>query len=282
MVSSRCFNLVLKSDIVWKQHFWVFNDILLANDSGNFVLLDLTAAFDMVEYSILISCLYQWVGNKGAALDWFLSYLADRIFCVGMGNFMSPSEPLCYAVPQGSILGPLIFFSVSASFGFYLEKTWDLLSLLCCQMTVRFIFLCIIIVLMPSNLWCLNDIKAWMLLNLLSFNEKKTEVILFGPSGTTNHPRFNLAYLEPYVKGSVSNFWVIMDSDIKLNMQVSTVVQKSFFHLRQIAKLKPFVTKQDFGKVIHAFITTRLDFMLELVRLSFSIFSWFKMLRLAC
>lgn len=50
----------------------VFNDIFLATDSGDcvvFVLLDLTATFDMVDHEILISCLEHWVGIKGIALD---------------------------------------------------------------------------------------------------------------------------------------------------------------------------------------------------------------------
>lgn len=55
----------------------VFNDILVATDSGTYVilvLLDLTAAFDTVVHEILISWMEQWVGIKGTTLEWFRSY----------------------------------------------------------------------------------------------------------------------------------------------------------------------------------------------------------------
>ncbi|XP_013871818.1 RNA-directed DNA polymerase from mobile element jockey [Austrofundulus limnaeus] len=63
----------------------VYNDILLACDSGDhviLVLLDLTAAFDTVDHSILLMRLQHQVGISGTALDWLRSYLANRTFSV--------------------------------------------------------------------------------------------------------------------------------------------------------------------------------------------------------
>ncbi len=60
----------------------VFNDLLLATDSGDYtilILLDLTAAFDTVDHKILITRLEQCVGIKGTALGWFRSYLSERL-----------------------------------------------------------------------------------------------------------------------------------------------------------------------------------------------------------
>ena len=66
-----------------------FNDILLANDSGDYVtlvLLDLTAAFDTMDHNILVPRLQHLVGISGTALDWFKSYLADRTMCVSLST----------------------------------------------------------------------------------------------------------------------------------------------------------------------------------------------------
>lgn len=70
--------------------------LLLASVSGDsviLVLLDLTAAFDIVDHEILISHLDQWVGIRGVALEWFGSYLADRTFCVSLGDSVSSFAP---------------------------------------------------------------------------------------------------------------------------------------------------------------------------------------------
>ncbi len=90
----------------------VYNDILLAVDSGAsaiLALLDLSAAFDTVDHTILVSHLEQYVGIQGVALQWFKSYLSNRSFAVNVGEFLSTSAPLTSSVLQGSIRAPLPF-----------------------------------------------------------------------------------------------------------------------------------------------------------------------------
>lgn len=73
------------------------------------VLLDLSAAFDTVDHSVLLSRLEHWVGIQGNALKWFQSYFNNRRFSVGIGEFTSDAAPLMCGVPQGSILAPILF-----------------------------------------------------------------------------------------------------------------------------------------------------------------------------
>ncbi len=96
----------------------VSNDLLQILDTGSYAvlfLLDLSAAFDTIDHSILLQRLEKWVGIQGTALQWLASYLKDRTFSVSIGNFSSSSAPLLCGVPQGSIFSSL--FTIHASFG---------------------------------------------------------------------------------------------------------------------------------------------------------------------
>lgn len=95
--------------------------------------------------------------------------------------------------------------------------------------------------------------------NFLHFNDKKTEVLLFGPSDAAKI-QVDLGFLRNYLTPTATNLGVKLDSGLKLDSQISSVVKSSFYHLRQLAKTKPFVSRQDFEILIHAFITTRIDY----------------------
>ncbi len=60
---------------------------------------------------------------------------------------------------------------------------------------------------------CLDDIKAWMSLNFLSFNENKTEVMVFG--GTTGTPLVDLGALAQYIKPTITNLTLILSSTVR-------------------------------------------------------------------
>ena len=72
-------------------------------------MFDLSAAFDTVYHSILLRRLEISFGIRGAALEWFSSYLTGRSQQVSVPNVMAMSVLLDYGVPQGSVLGPVLF-----------------------------------------------------------------------------------------------------------------------------------------------------------------------------
>jgi len=82
-----------------------------AIDSGSFacgVFIDLQKAFDTVDHDILIKKLYYY-GIRGIANDWFSSYIQNRTQFVSINGFESSNKFIKYGVPQGSVLGPLLF-----------------------------------------------------------------------------------------------------------------------------------------------------------------------------
>ena len=90
----------------------VHNDVLRAIDDGQcviLVLLDLSPAFDTVDYSILLNRLNHCFGIGGKALTWFRSYLLNRTQFVYVENERSSNRCLKYGVPQGSVLGPALY-----------------------------------------------------------------------------------------------------------------------------------------------------------------------------
>ena len=103
----------------------VHSDILSAVDNGCvvvLVLLDLTAAFDTFYHGILLSRLRHRFGVTGAALNWLRSYLADRKQLVRIGCDNSSPTSVPFGVPQGSVLGPLLFAAYITPLGDLIRK----------------------------------------------------------------------------------------------------------------------------------------------------------------
>ena len=101
----------------------VHSDLLPAMNCGKItllVLLDLSAAFDTVDHSILQSRMNNYFGIGGVALAWFQSYLSGRTYCVRIDNVTSDISQLKYGLPQGSVLGPILF-------SMYISPTADII-----------------------------------------------------------------------------------------------------------------------------------------------------------
>ena len=88
------------------------NDLLSAIDDGKIsviVLLDLSAAFDTIDHEILLHRLHNVFGYGDTVLSWFQSYLENQTQTVVVHGKHSTPASLRYGVPQGSVLGPILF-----------------------------------------------------------------------------------------------------------------------------------------------------------------------------
>uniref|UniRef100_A0A8C6NSL6 Reverse transcriptase domain-containing protein n=1 Tax=Nothobranchius furzeri TaxID=105023 RepID=A0A8C6NSL6_NOTFU len=239
-------------------HIRVLNDILILTDSGSHVLLlllDLTVAFNTVDHTILLHRLEFWMGVTGTALERFKSYLNGRCFSVHVGDCSSPNVPLPWGVPQGSILGHLLFSiymlplgTILASLGvnnhFYADDCQIYL-----QINQQHSF---------SLSECLSQVRSWLSQNCLQLNDSKSDAILFSP--TNMNGALDVSTLPLNLKSCATSLGVKLDSDLSMSSQVNATVKSCFFQLRRITRLKLILKRPDLESVIHAFITSRLDY----------------------
>ena len=139
------------------------------------IFSDLSKAFDTVNHSIIITKL-QHYGIRGVALEWFKNYLTNRNQVVKFNNTVSSREKLSCGVPQGSVLGPLLFLIYMND----IHKCSEILSFILFADDTNVFY-------SDTNVKSLNQVlnnelikvTEWLQANKLTLNIKKTQVILF-------------------------------------------------------------------------------------------------------
>jgi hypothetical protein len=247
----------------------VVNDILLAIDRGNgviVVLLDLSAAFDTIDHDLLINRLAERIGITGRALDWFRSYLTERFQSIHIQGKSSKPILLIFGVPQGSVLGP-VKFTIYQGPVFEIAELHGVSSHLYADDTQLYFAFDLN---SPSDFEtaigkvknCIDDIMTWMSQNKLKLNDDKTEFLVLSSSRQQHKiPEASLSIGSATIARSKTarNLGVIFDSTLSMESHVSAICKNSFFQLRNIAKIRKYLTDKSTEKVIHAFISSRLD-----------------------
>jgi len=85
-------------------------------------LFDVRAAFDTVDHEILLERLNISFGFSGTLLLWLRSFLSERSFCVVNGPSRSLWAPAPYGIPQGSVLGPLLYIIYTSDLASHLAS----------------------------------------------------------------------------------------------------------------------------------------------------------------
>ena len=173
------------------------NDVHLALARGEataVVLLDQSAAFNTIDHSTLIDCLGSWFGVGGVVLDWFRSYLSDRYQCIEIGSVLSDAKRLLYGVPQGSVLGPILFSLYTTPLSNVIQNHPGICFHFYADDMQFYVHLT-----HKHAKNCLDDVRKWLSVNKLKLNPDKTEFILFGQKmSVQNLANFSqLIYLVP-------------------------------------------------------------------------------------
>jgi len=192
----------------------VLTNILYAVDDGDLsvlALLDLSTAFDTIDHDILLTRLKVSFGICGAALDWLQSYLTSRLECVQRGAARSTHKTVRFDVPQGSVLGPLLFI-------LYTAGLIDLIDDTQIQGSCRFGSAN---QLQSTLSACLDEVSDWMLSNRLQLNTAKSEILWCSTTRRQNHlPSAAVRVRENYALPSttVCDLGVLIDSNVAMQL----------------------------------------------------------------
>ncbi|KAK3109110.1 hypothetical protein FSP39_023289 [Pinctada imbricata] len=246
----------------------VHHDVVVALDKGLcsvLIMLDLSAAFDVIDHGILFRRLEYSYGICGSALQWMKSYLDQRSQTIAIGSSFSESKELTIGVPQGSVLGPKIYCMFSKP-----------ISDICLRHSMRYHCYAddtqIYLVIEPlKNLdditsrltVCLNDIRDWMNVNLLKLNEDKTELMVFAPKNKIDEIRdFKLTFGDNIIYDAqfIKNLGAHFDKTLSMEKQCNQVSKSCYFHLRNIGRIRHLLSEELCKTLINSLVTSRLDY----------------------
>ena len=244
----------------------VQNDILTSIDQkrGTFlILLDLSADFDTVDHDLLLSFLENNIGLTGSVLSLFQTYLSGRSQCVSVNGVMSEFCHLAFGVPQGSVLGPLIFCTYLLPLGSILQHHKLDYHIYADDTQVY----CSTDLLNPQDdlkriTACVSDIRTWMIQNKLKINDDKTEFLILHSSYKEFTANLNFEISQTLVNPSdtCGNLGVIFDSHMKMENQIQSICRSVNFHLRSINSVHDSLTDDATVLLVHALITSKLDY----------------------
>jgi hypothetical protein len=227
--------------------------------------LDLSAAFDTIDHSILLYRLSTWFGFNGKVISWLTSYLSSRSFVVTINSTSSAQSSLSQGVPQGSVLGPLLFIlyttplsslisDSSVGHHMYADDNQLFISFSASKFSEKI-----------AHLQATVDlVSQWMSSNLLSLNQSKTEFLLIGlPTqlAQISDPTLLMpsnAIITP--TSSARNLGVIFDSTLSMSDHISSVSKSCFLLIRDLRRIRSTLDHTTAHTIATSLIHSKLDY----------------------
>ena len=241
----------------------IHNDILMMIDSKSNVvllLLDLSAAFDTINHNLLLTKLKNVYGITELALSWFQCYLNNRTFKVKVKKATSSECYLDIGVPQGSILGPLLFILYTKDLEEIVTKYGFSIHLYADDTQVYFAF-----DVHSSNpdltavKNCFLEIKQWMTVNFLKLNDEKTEFIDIGPY-VSPIQTMDLGDLLVSPVSKAKNLGFLFDHQMNLDSQINAVSKVCYLNQRDLARIGSKLSHDLKVQLVHSNILCFIDY----------------------
>ena len=247
----------------------IWNDLLVASDKKSatvLIMLDLSAAFDTVDHDLLLRILKHEIGLRGKVLQWFTSFLKGRTQRIRIDGTTSDECLIKFGVPQGSVLGPVLFNIYIRSIYKYVHNIgFDILGY-ADDHQVKKAFNPSLqgFVLTYDVENCFLLIKSWMKKYYLQMNNSKTEIIIFGAPRVLKNISIhgvNIAN-ETTIRfvSSVKNLGMYFDSGLTLGKQIIELKKKCFYTLRNINKIRFLLSYEQRKVIVNSLVVSCLDY----------------------
>ena len=243
------------------------NDVITAHENGRLsviAFLDLSAAFDTVDHTLLLERLEHSYGLTDTVLAWFTSYMTGRTQSVRISNVNSSSHAISCGVPQGSVPGPRLYTLYSAPISDII-RTYNVDHMIYADDTCIYIvfhyddrenYLCTI----ES---CLHHLEDWFNSSRLCLNPDKTEVLLCPPSLRFNISNVRLLNISgniiPYTT-NVKHLGVYLDHYFTFDDHIKHICQTSFGFIRSVYHIRRYLDEDTTKLLVTAFVNSRLDY----------------------
>ena len=225
----------------------------------------MSAAFDTVDHSILLSRLSTSFGINGKALSWFRSYLHNRSQFISIDSYRSTNRPLTCGVPQGSVLGPILYLMYVSPVGCIMRRHGVSYHMYADYSQVYITFksddLEDLEIARGTLEQCIVDVNNWMLQNNLKLNQDKSELIVMHAKHRLKPSLESIQVGESTIvpSDSARNIGVILDSTFSLDSHIIELCKTAFYHLRTLSKIRRYLSYDTTKVLINAFVISRLD-----------------------